>query len=130
MTDTGKSKKTAKKKAKKKATKGRVPNKKVEESEVEDEGFKAKAKPKAKSSSKAGTEEIEVEVLVDGIVTVFGKGLGTVVDKSATAGGGLLSGVQSAARSAVSAATGGIIKICRIVDDAAGAKDPGFRDKG
>jgi hypothetical protein len=132
MTNTGKGKKTAKKTTKGRVTKGRVPNKKVEDSKVEDEdeaedeGFKAKAK----SSSRAGTEEIEVEVLVDGIVTVFGEGLGTVVDKSATVGVGLLSDVQSAARSVVSATMGGVIKACRIVDDAVGAKNPGFRDKG
>ncbi len=129
MAEKAKGKKTTKRK-----TKFRVPNLRVEDSEVEDEaededeGFKAK--PKAKSSSTAETEEIEVEDLVDGLVAVFGEGLGAVVDKSATVGAGLLSDVQSAVRSAVSAAMGGVIKVCRGVDDAVGVKDPGFRDKG
>ncbi|MCH7487325.1 MAG: hypothetical protein IIC04_10100 [Proteobacteria bacterium] len=119
MAGKDKGKKTAKRK-----TKFRVPNRPVEFSE--DEGFKAKAK----SSSKAGTEEIEVEDLLDGLVSVFGEGLGTVLDKSSTVGAGLLSDVRSAARSAVSAAVGGVVKVCRIVEDAVGEKDPGFRDKG
>ncbi len=132
MADKDKGKKTAKR-----TRKRHVPGMKAEDSEdeAEDEGFKAE--PKAESSSKAGTEEIEVEDLVGGLVTVFGDGLGTVVDKTATVvnktatvGGGLLSDVQSAARPAVSAAMGGVIKICRIVDDSFGVKDPGYRDKG
>ncbi len=128
MADKDKGKNTAKKTAKR-----RVPNRMVKDSEAEaeaedeDEGFKAK--PKANSSSQAGDEEIEVEELVNGLVAVFGVGLGTVVDKTATVGTGLLSNARSAARPAVSAAMGGVIKICRIVDDTFGVKDPGFRDK-
>lgn len=116
------------KKSAKRKTKFRVPNRPVEFSEDEDKGKGFKAK--AKSSSKAGTEEIEVEDLLDGLVSVFGEGLGTVLDKSSTVGAGLLSDVRSAARSAVSAAVGGVVKVCRIVEDAVGEKDPGFRDKG
>ena len=105
------------------------------EAEAEDEGFKSD--PKAESSAKAGSEEIEVEDLVGGLVNIFGDGLGkavdktaTVVNKTATVGSGLFSDAQSAARPAVSAAMGGVIKICRIADDTFGVKDPGYRDKG
>ena len=115
----------------------RVPNRPSEDIEAEagaeaeaEVEAEAKAEAKAKSSSEPGTEDVEVEDLVDGVVAVIGTGLGTVVDKFATVGAGLLSDAQSASRSAVSAAMGGIVKVCRIVDDAVGVKDPGFQDKG
>jgi hypothetical protein len=136
MAEKAKGKKTTKKETKK-ATKIHVPNKLAEDDnadEAKDEGFKAKAEPrpkaKAKSSSKSGTEEIEVEDLVDGVVGVFGDGLGTVIDKSAVIGGGVLSDATSVARSAVSTVMDGIVKAAGVVNDAVGTKDPGFRDKG
>ena len=127
------------KKTTKKASKIRVPNLRVEdgaeaEAEAEDEGFRAEAaarvKPEAESSSEAGTEEIEVEDFVDGVISVFGQGLGTVVDKSSTIGGGLLSDALSLARSAVSAGVDGIAKVSRVVSDAVGVKGQGSGDKG